>query len=299
MWYLSLTEAHVVRHRRPPPRTKVRDYAELVQGWSLRQRLRSAARKTAIFLLSLPARISGRREWIFFPYYHHVLDDERRGFDRQLTYMRQFGEFVSLDDAITALQNPGGLGGRYFCVSFDDGFRSCLTNALPILLDHRCPAAFFVPTNHISLDLDENRDAFRGPDAFGDTPFPPLEHLTWDECHQLQVAEMTIGSHTCSHARPAGLDPAGFDAELRESKARIECQLGKPCHHFACPWGQPFADFDPTTHPAQARKVGYRSFLTTVRGPNSSGADAYFIRRDHMLAGDSMFVLRYFLSRKG
>src|SRR5438105_6196996 len=74
------------------------------------------------------------RDWIYFPLYHFILDDERRGFDRHLRYMRRRGEFISIDDAVAAMSNPAGIGGRYFCVTFDDGVKNCLTNAVPILV---------------------------------------------------------------------------------------------------------------------------------------------------------------------
>ena len=49
--------------------------------------------------------------------------------------------------------------------------------------------------------------------------------------------------------------------------------------HFAAPWGVPGADFDTAVHPARARSLGFRSFLTTHPGANKSGADPFAIRR--------------------
>ena len=273
----------------------VKNLSDLAENMLFRDRLRSFLRKTALFLLSLPARISVEREWIIFPYYHHVLDDERTGFNRQLRYMRRFGEFVSLDDAVEILQRPERLGGRYFCITFDDGFRSGLVNAVPILVDHKCPAAFFVPTDW--LGDDTHREPGRQP--FGSVGKPLfMEVLTWEDCRQMMAAGMAIGSHTCGHVHSRKVDQQEYERQLRESKARIEQVLGKPCHHFACPWGRPNLDFEPSVHPQLARRVGYRSFLTTLRGPNHAGSDPFMIRRDHTLAADRPYVLQYFFSRE-
>ncbi len=271
-------------------------YAQLQRLRPLASRLRALARKGALFALSLPARIPRHGEWITFPYYHHVLDDERAGFDRQLRYLRRFGDFISLDEAVAALENPAGIGGRYFAVTFDDGFKSCLTGALPILIEHGCPAAFFLPTDYIGTDLDADRQLVARFFAASGLPVP-FEFLSWDDCRQLRDAGMILGGHTAGHLRLAELDSAAVEAQLRESKARIEEQLGRPCHYFASPWGRPGIDFDPEVHPAMARRLGYRAFLTTRRGPNVAGTSPFNLRRDHAVARDGLFVLRYFFSR--
>lgn len=255
------------------------------------------ARSGVAYLFSCRARISTDRDWILFPYYHHVLDDERQGFDRHLKFMRRFGEFLSLDDAVDAMQNPAGIGGRYFCVTFDDGFKNCATNATPILVDHGCPAAFFVPTDYIGWQLDRDwevlRHFFAGAKKFGVL----MDFLDWDDCRAMAAAGMTIGSHTCGHVRLAGLAPDQLQRQLRDSKAVIEERVGMPCVHFACPWGTPGRDFDPDQHAECLRKIGYRSLLTTCRGPNLSGASPYMIRREETRAAEGTWLLRYFWTR--
>ncbi|MDP1908156.1 MAG: hypothetical protein Q8K85_07645, partial [Hyphomicrobium sp.] len=79
-----------------------RTYAAFVARMSVRARARSAVRDLALRGLSLGRRIDGGG-WIRFPYYHHVFDDERRGFARQLDYLRRFGDFVSIDEAAAML----------------------------------------------------------------------------------------------------------------------------------------------------------------------------------------------------
>ena len=92
------------------------------------------------------------------------MDDERRGFDAHLRYMSRHGDFISMDDAVQALVNPAGIGGRYFCVTFDDGVKNCVTNALPILVERRVPAAFFIATDYVGLRLETDWERIR--------PFP-------------------------------------------------------------------------------------------------------------------------------
>lgn len=274
--------------------TRYRD----VQPRSLRARLRAKARMLALRVLSLRAKIPADGEWIRFTYYHHVLDDERKGMAEHLKLMRRHGDFITLDDAVAALQDPAGIGGRYFCVTFDDGFRNCLTHAMPILVDHDCPAAFFLPTDYIGATLDEHWNMVR---RFFDVASPNhplvLEFLNWDDCRAMARAGMTFGSHTSSHVQPITLTAPEFQKELAESKASIERELGR-CDHFCCPWGTPGLHFDPKVHPDMVRQAGFKSFLTTCRGPNYAGADPFAIRREHAVAADDTFVIRYFFSRR-
>ncbi len=139
----------------PRHRGRERNFSDQV---SFFKRKRTVVRKSLTWLETTlqPPSIGG--EWVHFPMYHHVLDDERRGFDRQLRYLRRFGDFLDADDAVDALARPGGIGGRYFCITFDDGFKDSLTNALPVLIDRKCPAIFFLATDYIGLDLDADWD---------------------------------------------------------------------------------------------------------------------------------------------
>jgi peptidoglycan/xylan/chitin deacetylase (PgdA/CDA1 family) len=257
-----------------PPRAAV--FADLigrVACW------RNLARKSLAAIGAPFVKLPTTRDWIFFPLYHFIVDDERRSFDAHLRYMRRHGDFITMDDAVDAIANPAGIGGRYFCVTFDDGVKNCVTNAVPILVAHHAPAAFFIATDYVGLRLDEDWDRIR--------PFPQpytgfraaFDFVTWDDCRRMRGAGMTIGAHTCGHKRLASLSPGESERELRESKARIEHEVGGRCDHFAAPWGVPGADFAPGLHPAQARSLGFRSFLTTKPGANYSHGDPFAVRR--------------------
>ena len=140
----------------------VRTYAEFGSHSGGSEQFRAMARDAAVLALSIGRSINATSGWIRFPYYHHVFDDERHGFTRQLNYLRGFGEFISLDDAVGLLISGKAIDGRYFCITFDDGFKNCLTNAVPILLDKGAPAAFFMTTGYIDSDLEKDRDKLLG-----------------------------------------------------------------------------------------------------------------------------------------
>ena len=265
-----------------------------------RKRFRHYARKWAgvVLLLLLPSNIfddDDDDDWIFFPYYHWVLDDERQQFDRQLKYFSRFGQFISIDDVVDAMKNPAGIGGRYFCLTFDDGFKNNITNALPILLDNRCPATIYVSTDYIGLDHHRDcQQIQRFYDLSQSYPLP-FEFLDWDDCRKLHASGITIGSHTCGHSLLIDLNEEQLEHELRDSKLRIENELKAPCLHFCCPWGVPNVTFDPQIVPAAAERIGYRSCATTVYGYNRAGDDPMFLRRRTLEASDGASIIRFAL----
>ncbi len=62
--------------------------------------------------------------------------------------------------------------------------------------------------------------------------------MSWDELRDLARDPLvTIGAHTRGHFALAKLSEAAARAEMAESIARIEQELGRPCRHFSYPYG--------------------------------------------------------------
>jgi peptidoglycan/xylan/chitin deacetylase (PgdA/CDA1 family) len=272
----------------------VKQNSEFIAHHGFRARARDLVRDGAVFALSLGKSINSTSGWIRFPYYHHVFDDERAGFSRQLDYLKQHGDFISLSNAVSLLESGATIDGRFFCITFDDGFKNNLTNAVPILLDKKAPAAFFLTTDYIGLDVDVDQQRLLD---FYDHRQTLMEFLNWDDCKKMIAAGMEIGSHTMGHTRLSGLQEDDVRQQLAASKKVIESNLDQRCVHFCSPFGIPGRDFDPQRDPALVRAAGYKSMLTTERGAMRSGDDPFRVRRDHMLANWGVHQLRYFLSQ--
>ncbi len=276
----------------------VQTYRDFIAGQSVAKKARGFARDAAVRALSafqfLPGVGGGARGgWIRFPFYHHVFDDERNGFARHLDFMASQGDFIGLDDAVAMVSSGGPIDGHYFCVTFDDGFKNWITNAMPILLEKKAPAAFFVVTGYIGTSLDLDREKLL---RFHDGGNLLMEFLDWDDCRAMNDAGMTIGSHTINHVHLAELDDDAARTEITGSKQAIEKELGRACDHFCCPFGREGVDYDASSHPDLVRRVGYRSFLTGHRGAMVQGGSSMLIRRDHLLAGWGNHQLKYFFS---
>ncbi len=270
----------------------IRTYRAFMAGESPLQQARNAVRAAAIAGLSVTRAPTRSNGWVRFPYYHHVFDDERAGFERQIRYFRNIGEIIGIDDAVAMLDSGDPIDGRYLCITFDDGFKNWIENAVPILVDEQAVAAFFVATGYIGTDPVRDRERLL---AFYDDGTRLMEFLDWDDCRAMTQAGMTIGSHSEGHVHLKDLSDADAIGELVRSRDIISRETGTPCRHFCCPFGREGIDYDPARHPGMAADAGYVSFLTGHRGANQQGASVFDIRRDHFLANWGNYQLRYFL----
>lgn len=89
--------------------------------------------------------------------------------------------------------------------------------------------------------------------------------LGWDELRELAAHELVeIGAHTLTHPRLASLQVEAARAEIADSRARLERELGQPCHHFAYPYGNP--DAAGPREFALAAELGFATAVTTRPG---------------------------------
>jgi peptidoglycan/xylan/chitin deacetylase (PgdA/CDA1 family) len=165
------------------------------------------------------------------------------------------------------------------------------------LADCRCPAAFFLPTDYIGLDLDRDWDRIRNFYMRTVSYHLPIDFMNWDDCRAMRKEGMTIGSHSCSHVALSSLSAGEAERELRESKQKIEAELGGECLHFCAPWGLPGDHFDPRTHIELARQIGYRSLLSPAYGYNRAGDGLPYLRRRDLCGDDNPAILRYALNQ--
>jgi peptidoglycan/xylan/chitin deacetylase (PgdA/CDA1 family) len=99
--------------------------------------------------------------------------------------------------------------------------------------------------------------------------------MTWDEIRSLAASPLcTIGAHTCGHERLASLPVAAAEREMRQSKARLEAELGRAIRHFAYPYGGP--DAAGPREFALAAKIGFATAVTTRPGMVFPDHSAHF-----------------------
>jgi peptidoglycan/xylan/chitin deacetylase (PgdA/CDA1 family) len=115
--------------------------------------------------------------------------------------------------------------------------------------------------------------------------------MTWDQIRQLADAGLSIGSHSHSHRKLAGLDNATQRQELTESKQILETLLGHPVKALAYPFGWPGA-YTATTR-ALAAQAGYCLAFSSREGTNRFvGFDRYDVSRLGVGSADSTALIR-------
>lgn len=273
------------------PSSLIRRFAETREARRERH-LRSRARRLALDVLSSASPGEPEEDAIRFPFYHHVFDDERHGFEEQLRAFKSWGRCVRLSEALEML-GRGRFEGRCFCITFDDGFANLYHNAAPILERLEVPAAFFLPTDAMSVGIDRpGHPVFRRQEDYPRI----VEFLDWNMCRELAGRGFELGSHTCSHADLTRCSEDELRHEILDSRRRIEEEIG-PCRFFSCTWGTPSHYTSKIV--GQVRDAGYECFLTTTRGPTRPGDSPFDIGRDHLAPLWPVRHVGYFMSRRG
>lgn len=104
--------------------------------------------------------------------------------------------------------------------------------------------------------------------------------MTWDDVRALHLGGMDIGSHTRTHRVLDTIEPGGLAAELVESKAEIERELGIKIQSLSYPVGRPIRRL-PLIERA-VRDAGYQIGFSVESRANSlsrSAFDPYNVRR--------------------
>lgn len=148
--------------------------------------------------------------------YHDVRERDRLRFRRQLRAIRRCATPVRLDDI------EGPPDGRWrVAVTFDDGRRTFLDNALAELVAEQVPAAMFVPSALMGTSIPDEDDSalMTNEDLSG---LPGL---------------IEIGSHGRSHLRQTLLSGDQLKVELAGSRDELETLMGRPVQRHAYPYG--------------------------------------------------------------
>jgi peptidoglycan/xylan/chitin deacetylase (PgdA/CDA1 family) len=275
---------------------EIRTYADFLRHTSFKEKVRRVSRSLAVTAKSINHDIASTNHWIRMVYYHHVFDDEIKGFQRQLKYLKNFGEYISLDQLVELVNGNEKLEGRYFCISFDDGFYNLHSNMMEITDSLDVPIIIYLPTNYID-EATRMEPGQALPNLSHPENPKKLRHMNWEMCKDMLAHNITFGSHTTSHTVLSELSREQVVKELATSKKIIEDRLGMVCDHFAPPNGKIPRDFDPDVTEEIARDLGYKTVVTTHRGIIQKGDDLYRLNREHLVAAWGNQQLKYFFGK--
>ena len=265
----------------------VTTHKQLAQNENLNKKFKNILK--SLINKVLPNKFEKQDQFIIYPFWHHVFTDEIKNFKLQLNTMKNYGDFISYDDSIKILKDGLKPNEKYFCLSFDDGFKNIYENVVEILLKDKIPCTFFIPTSFIdNLREDAGQIFFNSKDI-------NIEFLSWNDCKKI-ISEniFDIGSHSINHKLISKLNDYECVAEVEVSKSIIENKLNIKCNHFAPPVG----DYSLYRDLKIIKSSNYKSLSTTVRGKmGKDNSDVFALRRHHFMANWNTNFLNYFFSK--
>jgi peptidoglycan/xylan/chitin deacetylase (PgdA/CDA1 family) len=156
--------------------------------------------------------------------YHHIgysLQGETvyyvapEAFDQQMSLLYRWGyKTISVDLLARAINEGAQLPPKPILLTFDDGSESTYSAALPILQRYGFTGVSYVVLNYIGIP----------------------RYMTVEQIRALYAAGWEIGSHGLSHIDLTS-SPRKQEAEVSESRKRLEKWLGVPVTSFAYPFG--------------------------------------------------------------
>ncbi len=193
-------------------------------------------------------------------------------FDEQMAQLRELGYTVVALDAVLDHYTEGKpLPDRSVLITFDDGYRDNLENALPVLQKYGYQGVLFAPVAYLDRPMPlphEQRLAASG--LLNRT-------LDWGELAELEAGGIRVESHGISHRPLADLELDEATREIVLAKLQLEERLGRPVRAFAYVKGSE-AHYKPV-HLSLLRQAGYDVAFTAVSGANSPASDPLELRR--------------------
>lgn len=238
----------------------------LAESWLYAGRWRGAARMTArrrlmralyrgIYVAGLPLRDGGVTILSY-----HSLDDygtplsvSPRLFAAQMATLAGEGcTTFTMRQVAERLAERKPFPPRAVAITFDDGFTSVATVALPILHHYSLQATVYIITGMIGRRTDwTDRGAL----------LPSLPIVSWQQLEALRDGGVEIGAHSITHGFLTQYADEQLAEELGAPKALLEERLGVRVGAFAYPQG----DYDERVVEA-VRKAGYVTATTVDQG---------------------------------
>lgn len=148
-------------------------------------------------------------------------------FREQISWLTDNGyEVISLSVLLTCIKAGDYKNLRKkVVITFDDGYKDFVTNALPILAEHGATATVYLVTEMFEGNASWNKSG---------------EHeqlMSEDAARYIKSQGITLGSHTATHANLALLGYDELNRQLRDSQA-VLARMGEMFFSLSYPWGK-------------------------------------------------------------
>lgn len=180
-----------------------------------------------------------------------------------MLWLRRFGyRGLSMHDLMPYIR--GERHGKVIGITFDDGYRNVLENALPVLRE-----ADFTATNYFVARQINGGNVWDEKKGIPHSALMSREEiLLWANAGQ------EVGSHTLDHPFLPDLSPELASYQIHQSKIELERALGVEVTAFCYPYGGYSAGVR-----SMVQKAGYANATTTEGGLVRQSDDLFALPR--------------------
>lgn len=210
-------------------------------------------------------------------------------FKKQMRFLSEHNfNAISLNDLAMVLRQRGEIKNRTVVLTFDDGYKTFLLNALPVLQKYNLPATVFLAVDSIGTNkpfLWLSLSEFKTNEN--------LLPMDWHDILELKHNGVDIGSHTCSHRFLPAMRRFELEKEVIHSGDVIEEKIGMRPRSFALPYSFPlqqkaWPDFQMTLFNV-LEYGGYEVCCTSIRGAVDSRSHPFRLARFFITKYDDLF----------
>ncbi|MEL7497097.1 MAG: polysaccharide deacetylase family protein [Planctomycetota bacterium] len=210
-------------------------------------------------------------------FYHRVADEypndwsmTRAEFQQQIEWFEENFEIVDLQECQRRIAS-GNNSRPTLAITFDDGYAENSEFALPLLIERKIPATYFVTTYHTTEQKPFPHDVQRGR---------PLPVNSIASLLAMDMAGIEIAAHSRTHPDIGSItDPRQLVDEVIASSIEMESLIGRKIRYFAFPFGQPCNLHRDVF--AMLKEAGFLGVCSAYGGWNEIGEDPFHLQRIH------------------
>ncbi|NQU94897.1 MAG: polysaccharide deacetylase family protein [Candidatus Omnitrophica bacterium] len=191
-------------------------------------------------------------------------------FEMHMRYLKEEGFCViGLLDLAESLRKGIAPPKRSIVITFDDGYKSILTNAMPIVKKFDFKATLFVNIYFLEQKLPKH------------VYWHSWQTLDWGDLIKLGQAGFSIGSHALTHKRLTEIDREALIGEIAGSRETIEKNIHDKIYAFSFPHGK-------YTNETKniLKQEGFLCACSSVNGINDKNADIFTLKRTEITGFD-------------
>jgi peptidoglycan/xylan/chitin deacetylase (PgdA/CDA1 family) len=166
--------------------------------------------------------------------FHNIFSEASSNFKANLFFLKQRTNVVGLDEYFSGRLSFNKVN---VVITFDDGYKSWLTHAIPALKELGLSATFFVTSGSVGLSKEKEADFMQSNLRLRPDARTISEGLSVSDVKKIVKEGFTLGGHTLNHGHLGEIgDSSLIRAEIIEDKSSLEKMGGIKIEYFAYPF---------------------------------------------------------------